>query len=76
MADDNVPIWFGLIKIELADFKSIPFFNNLVLVTNKSSPIDVILLPNLFCNNCQPDQSSSDSPSSIEIIGYFSIKFS
>ena len=68
----NVPIWLNLIKIAFAVLLSIPFCNFSTLVTNKSSPTNWHLSPNLSVNIFQPSQSFSSIPSSIEIIGYFS----
>ena len=70
----SVPIWFSLIKIELATPLSIPFCNLSVLVTNKSSPTSWIFLPKAWVSLPQFSQSSSARPSSIERIGYFLIR--
>ena len=63
---DIVPIWFSLIKIELAIFSLTPLDNLSKFVTNKSSPTNWILLPIKFVNIFHPLQSSSERPSSIE----------
>ena len=57
---DRVPIWLGLIKILLADLSSIPFFNLLEFVTNKSSPTIWTFLPISFVIFAQAFQSSSE----------------
>ena len=67
----NVPIWFSLIKMLFAVFRSSPFCNLLMFVTNRSSPTSWILSPNLSVNFFHPSPSSSAKPSSIDIIGYF-----
>ncbi|MPN19463.1 hypothetical protein SDC9_166832 [bioreactor metagenome] len=66
-----VPIWLTLTNIEFATPASIPLSNLSVLVTNKSSPTNCNLFPNLSVNNFHPSQSSSSNPSSIVIIGKF-----
>ena len=38
IVSDRVPIWLGLIKMALPHFSVMPRSNNLVFVTNKSSP--------------------------------------
>ena len=67
----SVPIWFTLIRIELAQPVSIPFFRKSTLVTNRSSPTSWHLSPISAVSSCQPSQSFSDIPSSIESMGYF-----
>ena len=47
----------GFTKIALADFSSIPFFNLLILVANKSSPTICIFV--FFVNFFQESHSSS-----------------
>ncbi len=46
-----------------------PFFQDLVLVTNRSSPTIWILSPSLSVISFQPSQSFSARPSSMEMIG-------
>ena len=41
----KVPIWFSFIKIEFADFASIPFLSLFSLVTNRSSPTICTFFP-------------------------------
>ena len=67
----NVPIWFNFINIEFDVFKSIPFCNLLIFVTNKSSPTNWTLSPILSVIFLNPSQSFSSTGSSIEIIGYY-----
>ena len=64
-----------MIRIELADFNSIPFLSLSVLVTNKSSPTIWTLSPIAAVNFAQPSQSSSPNPSSIDLIGYLFTNF-
>ena len=66
---DKVPIWFGLTRILLADLLSIPFFNLLEFVTNKSSPTIWTFFPISFVIFFQDSQSSSAKGSSIDFIG-------
>ncbi len=66
----SVPIWFTLIRIELAMPFSIPSARRSVLVTNRSSPTSWIFLPSTSVMVFQPSQSSSAMPSSIEMMGY------
>ena len=54
------------IAILFATLFLIPFSSLDIFVTNKSSPTNCILFPNLFVNSFQPSQSSSAKPSSIE----------
>ena len=61
-------------RIELAQPISMPFFRNSTLVTNRSSPTSWHLPPISAVSICQPSQSFSDIPSSIESIGYFSTR--
>src|SRR5581483_8673556 len=65
----RLPIWFTLIRIEFAMPSSIPRFSRSVLVTNRSSPTNWILLPSLSVRIFHPFQSSSAIPSSIEMMG-------
>ena len=67
----RVPIWFTLIRIELAMPFSIPLAKISVLVTNMSSPTSWIFLPSVSVSSFQPSQSFSAMPSSIETIGYW-----
>src|SRR5690554_7187060 len=61
----SVPIWFTLIRIELAASNSIPFFRYSTLVTKRSSPTNWHLSPMVLFNNTQPSQSPSSQPSSM-----------
>ena len=67
----TVPIWFSLMRTELATPFSIPFRRIEGLVTKMSSPTIWIFLPIASVNIFQPSQSSSEKPSSIETIGYW-----
>src|SRR5207253_10326958 len=60
----TVPIWFTLIRIELATCLSIPSCRRSTFVTNKSSPTSWIFFPSSFVSSAQPSQSSSERPSS------------
>ena len=71
----SVPIWFTLIRMELAIFLSMPSLRILVLVTNRSSPTSCIFLPSALVNVAQPAQSCSAMPSSMLMIGYFAASF-
>ena len=65
----------SLIRIELPQPSSIPFFSRSVLVTNRSSPTSCTLSPSSAVSFCQPSQSSSSSASSMEMMGYLSTSF-
>ena len=51
--------------------RRIPFSRRSVFVTNRSSPTSCTCPPSSAVIFCQPSQSSSSRPSSIEAIGYF-----
>ena len=68
----SVPIWFTLIRIELAIPFSMPLAKISVLVTKMSSPTSWIFLPSVSVSSFQPSQSFSAMPSSSETIGYWS----
>ena len=63
------------IKIEFADFVSIPFLSLFSLVTNKSSPTICTCFPISEVNFVHALQSSSAKGSSIDFIGYFETIF-
>ena len=67
----SVPIWFSLMRIELAIPSSMPRLKRSTLVTKRSSPTSCTFLPSLSVRSFQVSQSSSAQPSSIEMIGYF-----
>ena len=64
-----VPIWFTLIRIELATFFDARCRRSL-LVTKRSSPTSWMRSPINSVRYFQPSQSSSASPSSMETMGY------
>ena len=65
----RVPIWFGLIRMELATFFWMPSARMAVLVTNRSSPTSWMREPSFFVSTAQPSQSPSAMPSSIVTTG-------
>jgi hypothetical protein len=65
-----VPIWFTLTSIELAQPFLDPLGQTAGLVTKRSSPTSWHLAAQHLSVRCfQPAQSSSEQPSSIEMIG-------
>ena len=71
----RVPIWFTLIRMLLPAARAMPSARRFVFVTNRSSPTSCTLPPSSFVSFCQPSQSSSARPSSIERIGHFAHSF-
>src|SRR5690606_11620617 len=67
---ESVPIWLTFTRIELAAPVSMPLARNSLLVTNRSSPTSWTFSPSLAVSFCQPSQSFSARPSSIDRIGY------
>jgi hypothetical protein len=66
----RVPIWFSLMRIELAMPLSMPARG--ARVGDEEVVADELhLAPSLSVSSFQPSQSSSARPSSIETIGYF-----
>ena len=65
----SVPIWLSLMSTEFAADASIARAIRSVLVTSRSSPTSWMVLPRRSVRCCQPDQSSSARPSSIDTIG-------
>ena len=66
----TVPIWLSFIRMELATPFSMPSLRMALLVQNKSSPTNSILLPRVSVSFFQPAQSFSAKPSSMEMMGY------
>src|SRR5690348_7797898 len=58
-------------RMEFAAFFAIPSARIFGFVQKRSSPTSSIFFPSSFVSFCQPDQSFSASPSSMERIGYF-----
>ena len=71
----KVPIWFSFIRIEFADFVSIPFLSLFSLVTNRSSPTICTFFPISEVIFFHAFQSSSAKGSSMDFIGYFETIF-
>src|SRR5438309_10624754 len=69
------PIWLIFTRILLASPLLIPSFIRFVLVTNRSSPTSCTLPPSSRVSFCQPLQSSSARPSSIDRIGHLAHSF-
>ena len=65
----SVPIWFTLMRIELAMPFSMPSARIFVFVTKRSSPTSWTFEPRAFVRSAQPAQSFSPRPSSIETSG-------
>ncbi len=70
MVSVTVPIWFSLMRTELATPLSIPFRRIEGLVTKMSSPTIWTFFPIASVKIFQPSQSSSEKPSSMETTGY------
>ena len=70
MVSVSVPIWLSLIRTELAAPSSMPRAMRSVFVTSRSSPTSWTATRAARRASCQPGQSSSARPSSIETIGY------
>ncbi len=71
---ETEPIWFSLIRMALPAPSWMPLARRSVLVTNRSSPTSWTLPPSSRVISCQPSQSSSSRPSSMEMMGYFSTR--
>ena len=69
------PIWLTFTSSALAADSSMPRRIRSGLVTSRSSPTIWMRRPSSEVSADQPDQSSSDSGSSIDTIGYSSISF-
>ena len=67
-----VPIWLTLTSSEFAACSVIPRRRRSGLVTKMSSPTTCTRLPSSAVSSVQPAQSSSDSGSSSDTIGYAS----
>ena len=72
----TVPIWFSLMRMELATPSAMPSARMEGLVTNTSSPTSWVRSPRLAVSMPQPSQSLSAMPSSMEMMGYLSTSFS
>ena len=66
---ERLPIWLTLTRIAFAAPRSMPWPSRSTFVTNRSSPTSCTRVPSAAVSCCQPSQSSSASPSSIETIG-------
>ncbi len=66
----SVPIWFSLTRSALPTPSAIPRARISGFVTKTSSPTSRIFAPSSFVMACQPFQSCSARPSSIDRIGY------
>src|SRR6185503_433072 len=73
---ETVPIWFSFTSSALPIFFSMPCFRIAGFVTNTSSPTSCTREPIAAVRRCQPGQSPSASPSSIEMIGYCRVQSS
>ena len=74
MVSLSVPIWFTLIRMELAAPLSTPSRSLATFVTKRSSPTICAAAPAFSVNARHPSQSFSSIGSSIETIGYFPIQ--
>ena len=65
----TVPIWFSLMRAELAALRSMPSRMMAGLVTNRSSPTSWMRWPRRAVSLSHPSQSFSPRPSSINQMG-------
>src|SRR6185436_13675303 len=72
----TVPIWFSLTRSALPTPSAMPFLRISGFVTKTSSPTSWTRPPIADVSACQPFQSPSASPSSIETMGYCRIQSS